>query len=260
MMAVMRVHKTKNYTIMSNHHFKEKGMSLKAKGLLSLMLSLPDDWDYSIMGLVKLSKDGKDSVMTALKELEQFRYLTRTRIQDEKGKFAGYDYDIYEEPQSEIPYAENPNTDKPNAENPPQLNTKESNTNGLTTKESKEIEDKPDKKEKKRATPLSSEFDEEFFPKPNWCTRQLIKAKYIDSDDLYIKEYNEIMEAITRDNGFEQARAVLRYFIDQFKTRKGKDENGNKIGSKLAYFETSVTNGIRRMNFEPSEIPEWLAE
>lgn len=71
-MTVIRVHKTANYTVMSNHHFKEKSMSLKAKGLLSLMLSLPDDWNYSISGLVKLSKDGKDGVMSALSELEEF--------------------------------------------------------------------------------------------------------------------------------------------------------------------------------------------
>ena len=81
-MAVMRVHKNANFTVMSNYHFREKKMSLKAKGLLSLMLSLPNDWDYSIAGLATLSKDGKDSVMSALKELEQFGYLTRTRLVD----------------------------------------------------------------------------------------------------------------------------------------------------------------------------------
>ena len=72
----MRVHKTANFTVMSNYHFREKKMSLKAKGLLSLMLSLPEDWDYSVAGLTTLSKDGKDGVMTALAELEKFGYLT----------------------------------------------------------------------------------------------------------------------------------------------------------------------------------------
>lgn len=140
-MAVIRVHKTKDYTVMSNTHFREKKMTLKAKGLLSLMFSLPDDWDYSIAGLTTLSKDGKDGVMSALKELEDFGYLKRTRLNDEKGKFAGYDYDIFEQPQSEKPYAENPNTDKPNTENPPQYITKQLNTNTSntdTTKENKE--------------------------------------------------------------------------------------------------------------------------
>lgn len=139
-MAVIRINKTGDYTVMSNTHFKEKELSLKAKGLLSLMLSLPDGWDYSINGLVTLSKDGRDSVMTALQELEQFRYLKRTRTNDGKGQFAGYDYDIYEKPFLEKPTTDIPNTDKPytekpNTENPQQLNTNQSITNELNKKE-----------------------------------------------------------------------------------------------------------------------------
>lgn len=135
-MGVIRINKTQNYTVLSNYHFKEKEMSLKAKGLLSLMLSLPDDWNYSVSGLVTLSKDGKDSVMSALAELEKFGYLQRQRTTDEKGKFNGIEYDIYEQPQRDIPISENPISDKTNAENPPQLNTnllktKELNTDNL---------------------------------------------------------------------------------------------------------------------------------
>ena len=139
----MRVHKTENYTVMSNNHFKEKEMSLKAKGLLSLMLSLPNSWDYSISGLVKLSKDGKDGVMSALGELEKFGYLQRIRIKDNKGKFSGIEYNIYEQPQRDNPIADNPtedkqkadneNTEKPLQLNTKQLNTKEVNTKGLNT-------------------------------------------------------------------------------------------------------------------------------
>ena len=148
-MSIIRVHKTNNFTVMSNTHFKEKAMSLKAKGLLSLMLSLPDDWNYSISGLVRLSKDGKDSVMTALAELEEFGYLTRHRTTDSKGKFSGVEYNIFEQPQRDNPSAENPNSaeqnaEKTNAENPSQLNTKESITNDKllnkeNTKENKDI-------------------------------------------------------------------------------------------------------------------------
>lgn len=127
-MSIMRIHKTKNFTIMSNFHFKEKKMSLKAKGLLSLMLSLPDDWNYSISGLVTLSKDGKDSVMSALAELEKFGYLKRTRLTNSKGQFQGVEYDIFEEPQPESPVSEeqnegNQNEDNANAGDQPQLNT-----------------------------------------------------------------------------------------------------------------------------------------
>jgi hypothetical protein len=114
---------------MSNHHFKERKMSLKAKGLLSLMLSLPDSWEYNISGLVKLSKDGKDSVMSALAELEKFGYLRRERTKDENGKYSGIVYHIYEVPQTEKPIAEKPNaeeqnTEKQNTEKPTQLSTK----------------------------------------------------------------------------------------------------------------------------------------
>ena len=138
-MSVIRVNKTQNYTVMSNSHFKEKGMSLKAKGLLSLMLSLPDDWNYSVSGLVSLSKDGKDSVMSALAELEDFKYLIRHRTTDSKGRFSGVEYNIFEEPQKDIPIAGKQNEGKQhegnqNAENPPQLNTKELNTKGSNTK------------------------------------------------------------------------------------------------------------------------------
>lgn len=127
-MSVFRINKTQNYTVMSNHHFKEKSMSLKAKGLLSLMLSLPDDWDYSISGLATLSKDGKDSIMSALAELEKFRYLERKRLTNEKGQFAGVEYNIFELPQPKKPIADKPNSanenaDNPNAENREQLNT-----------------------------------------------------------------------------------------------------------------------------------------
>lgn len=139
-MAVIRINKTSDYTVMSNAHFREKEMTLKAKGLLSLMLSLPETWDYSVAGLVALSKDGKDSVMNALSELETFGYLRRTKITDDKGRFAGYDYDIYENPQTGTPQAgkpqqEKPYAENPNTENPQQLNTNISNTNQSNTKE-----------------------------------------------------------------------------------------------------------------------------
>lgn len=135
-MAIFRVEKTNNYTVMSNYHFREKDMSLKAKGLLSLMLSLPNDWDYSIKGLVDYSKDSKDSVMSGLKELEEFGYLKRTMVKNDKGQFEGYDYNIFEKPQRENPYAENPNT-----ENPTQLNTNILNTNNNKKENTKEKND-----------------------------------------------------------------------------------------------------------------------
>ena len=135
-MSVFRIHKTENYTVMSNYHFKERDMSLKAKGLLSLMLSLPDTWNYSISGLVTLSKDGKDSVMSALSELERFGYLSRKQVVNSKGQFNGVEYNIFELPQldnavAELPKSANKKAEKLNAEKPRQLSTKEFNTNDI---------------------------------------------------------------------------------------------------------------------------------
>ena len=144
-MTVFRIEKTQNYSVMSNYHFKEKDMSLKSKGLLSLMLSLPDSWDYNISGLVRLSKDGKDSVMSALAELEKFGYLRRERTKDENGKFSGIVYHIYEVPQPEIQVSENPNSEKENSEKansekPRQLNTKGiKNLDNQSTNKEREI-------------------------------------------------------------------------------------------------------------------------
>ena len=151
------VHKTSDYTVMSNTHLKEKDMTLSAKGLLSLMLSLPDDWDYSVAGLCALSKDSKDSITSALKELEAFGYLVRTQRKNEHGKFEGYDYDVYEKPLTEKPLTEKPLTEKPLTEKPltekpltekpltekpPQLNTNISNTNIINNLNNKKLKDK----------------------------------------------------------------------------------------------------------------------
>lgn len=154
-MTVFRVHKNENYTVLSNYHFKEKEMTLKAKGLLSLMLSLPDAWDYSAAGLVKLSKDGKDSVNGALKELEKFGYLKRTQAVNSNGTFNGYNYEIYEMPNADIktekpttekPKTKKPKTEKPSTEKQQQLNKKELNIKQLNKKELKtEEEVKKDK-------------------------------------------------------------------------------------------------------------------
>lgn len=99
-MAVFRVHKTQNYTVMSNFHLREKDLSLKAKGLLSLMLSLPDDWDYSIRGLAALSKDNETAVKSALEELKQHDYLiiTKQMANETDSRKIEYEYNIYEKP------------------------------------------------------------------------------------------------------------------------------------------------------------------
>lgn len=123
-MPVIRVNKTKDYTVMANYHFRDKTLSLKAKGLLSMMLSLPDGWGYSVEGLMKLLPDGRDAINSTLKELEAHGYLKRGRQRGENGKLGQAVYNIYERPITDFPMLE-----KPMLENPQLLNTKVLNTN-----------------------------------------------------------------------------------------------------------------------------------
>ena len=152
-MAVFRINKTRDYTVMSNHHLRNTSLSLKAKGLLSLMLSLPDNWDYTTKGLASICKDGIDSICSAVKELEQHGYIVRERVRNDKGQLTTIEYTILEQPETALPEQEKPKRENPvldnpvlgkpeqgcpEQENPAQLNTNQlnkelSNTNGLTT-------------------------------------------------------------------------------------------------------------------------------
>lgn len=146
-MAVFRVEKTKDFTIMSNHHLRNTELSLKAKGLLSLMLSLPEDWDYTTKGLAHICKDGVDSITTALKELERHGYLTRQRLRYDNGQLGDIEYTIHEQPVStentglspkrENPRQVKPEQAKPKQAEPEQENPAQLNTNPLKTKKSK---------------------------------------------------------------------------------------------------------------------------
>ena len=136
-MAVFRVERNTGYTVMSNHHLRNKELSLKAKGLLSQMLSLPEDWDYTLAGLSLINRESIDAIRTAVWELEKAGYITRRQGRDEKGKMTAIEYTIYEQPQPpeldcpvlENPTADNPTTENPTSENPMQLNKDISRTN-----------------------------------------------------------------------------------------------------------------------------------
>ena len=160
-MAVFRVERNKGYTVMSNHHLRNAGLSLKSKGLLSMMLSLPEDWNYTTRGLAKICKEGTDSIGSALKELERAGYIVRNRLRDSKGKIVDVEYVIYEtphppdtgqpcedEPDTACPDTENPDMDNPCLENRPQLNKEkrspeEQNTDSPSTEGSNPIQSSP---------------------------------------------------------------------------------------------------------------------
>lgn len=132
-MAVFRVKKTRDFTVMSNHHLRNKEISLKAKGLLSVMLSLPDEWDYSLKGLANISKEEVDAIRTGIKELEKAGYIERHQIRNKKGQIEDMEYIIHEQPIVAEPILENPIPDKPFQKNPMQLNTNKSNVEELNT-------------------------------------------------------------------------------------------------------------------------------
>ena len=133
-MAVFRIDKTRDYTVMSNHHLRNRSLSLKAKGLLSLMLSLPEDWDYTMKGLAHICKDGIDSISGGIRELEAHGYLIRERVRNENGQLGSIEYTILEQPKQpepiqgtpilENPVQVNPTLDAPMQGEPAQLNTK----------------------------------------------------------------------------------------------------------------------------------------
>ena len=116
-MSVFRVEKAKGYTVMSNHHLRNHALSLKAKGLLSQMLSLPDDWDYTLQGLAQINKESIDAIREAVRELERAGYIKRSRERDERGCLRGTVYTIYEQPHAE-PTPEEPTQEKPALDNP----------------------------------------------------------------------------------------------------------------------------------------------
>ena len=180
-MAVFRVERNTGYTVMSNHHLRNKELSLKAKGLLSQMLSLPEDWDYTLAGLSHINREKIDAIREAVKELEKAGYIVRSRERDEKGRLRGADYVIYEQPQPrepeaatsggqppilDLPTLENPTLDNPTLEKP----TQEKPTLENPTQLNKDIQRTDLPKKEKSNTDLSSNHSIPILsPNPSPC-------------------------------------------------------------------------------------------
>lgn len=172
-MAVFRIHKNDNFVVIGKTHLKEKDMSLKAIGLLSVMLGLPDDWNYSVTGLAAIRSESKNTINSILNELEEFGYLKRTLIRSANGTIAGYEYDIYEEP-----YPKNPDTEKPYPKNPDldnwyQYNNNKLNNNKLNNKEYKKGFIKPTLEEveaykKERNLTLDAQSFIDYYESNGW--------------------------------------------------------------------------------------------
>ena len=221
-MAVFRVERNTGYTVMSNHHLRNKELSLKAKGLLSQMLSLPEDWDYTLAGLSHINREKIDAIREAVKELEKAGYIVRSRERDEKGRLRGADYVIYEQPQPrepeaatsggqppilDLPTLENPTLDnptlekptqeKPTLENPTQLNkdisSKEKSNIDLSSTDSIPIHSlnplpydgeaaEPPERKRKEATDAYSVYEE--IIKDNIEYDHFVRYGQVDKDRL----------------------------------------------------------------------------
>ena len=160
-MAVFRIEKTRDYTVMSNHHLRNAGLSLKSKGLLSMMLSLPENWNYTTKGLAKICKEGTDSIGSALKELERAGYIVSNRLRDSKGKIVDVEYVIYrrrpilrtdqpceDRPDTACPDLQTriwiaPPSGKPNQLNKEKRNPEKQNTDSSSTEGSNPIQSSP---------------------------------------------------------------------------------------------------------------------
>ena len=258
-MAVFRVERTRDYTVMCNHHLKDSGLSLKAKGLLSMMLSLPDEWNYSTRGLAAICKEGVDAIGKALKELEQAGYIVRRQLRGADGRICDTEYTIYEQPRppdtalpdTENPYLDIPDMEQPDTDNPAQLNTKKSNT-------------------KKSNTNLSSTHS--FFPsapEPDGLTDGLDKKAEIREqieydilcqqyDRMQLDELVEIMLEVSMNRsptirigrdaeyptGFVQQRFEKITSMHIEKVMDGIRENTTRVWNTKAYLMAALFNSV----------------
>ena len=158
-MAVFRIEKTRDYTVMSNHHLRDKMLSLKAKGLLSLMLSLPEEWDYTTKGLARICKDGVDSICAGVRELEEHGYVIRQRVRNPNGQLGAIEYTILEQPrppEPEKPERENPVLDNPEQAHPVLEEPEQGNPAQLNTNRSSKDKSKKDLSSTERSNPVLS--------------------------------------------------------------------------------------------------------
>lgn len=224
-MAVMRVEKNSDYTVVDNFYLRDKRLSLKTKGLFTIMLSLPDDWDFSINGLAAFLKDGRDSIAKALSELESFGYLKRRRATDPKGHFAGYEYDIFEQPQDNTPYSEKPCTENPNTEKPYTGTPCTENPTQQSTK-----------KQSTKKTKLSSKSDDDTDGQLS-----LTEENHSETVDKPEKE-NTVTKSI---------QEAAEHIYSAYPRKEGKAKGFEQVGQWLKGRQIS---GIGRVKFNHEEL------
>ena len=217
-MPVIRVQKTKNYTVMANYHLRDKRLSFKAKGLMSFMLSLPEEWDYTVNGLSAFATDGRDGVREALRELETAGYLRMGQSRT-SGKFGKTEYIITEKPFTGNPLTGKPITAKPITENPTQLSTKEESTKEVSKEE----------RSKEGVTASFSSSLGEIKAKWESTFHPLMKAGDLETLDAYIQDYGRMgvlnaIETAGKRKNLNRATLSPRYLLPILKNPTSKPE------------------------------------
>jgi len=227
-LAVFRVEKKKDYTCMSNHSLRNHNLSLKAKGLHALMLSLPEDWDYTLVGLKHICRESIGSINGAIQELEKEGYIIRTRARNEKGQLTAIEYSIYEvppettenkasEPNVEKPHVENPHMEKPHVENRSQVNTNKQNTNRPSTKGQRDAYLLTSRaREMEQAIDELRSFIEERIGRPLWHSEIRICTSWVKNNaDM------DMIHLAVEDNLFRKDNFDLKYVqktLDEWKS------------------------------------------
>lgn len=256
-MATIRVHKTKNYTVMSNTHLRDKNLSLKAKGLLSVMLSLPDNWEYSIAGLVAISKENETAVKSALNELKDNNYVVVIKEKPTKnnGGRIKYSYDVYEEPKkqgTEKQGVENLGVEFQGIESNTQLNTKESSTNKQNTDILNIKMDNTSSNDDGKVNTSFSENDE----KPKLTKSELQKKQ----KDMSKRFYDICDVSIGHGDLKEAVNNAFNLYLDLFTEKTGKihpilrDETLIDVCSALSHINDKEFNHFEEFDFsKPKE-------
>ena len=238
-MAIYRVHKIKNFTSVNNYLIKDENLSLKDKGMMVVLLSLPEQWEYSVMGLKGICKESKDTINGILNNLEKYEYLERKKIRNDKGQFVEWKYDIYEIPKplyvKENPYPKNRDMEKPDMENYTQLNTNKLNTKELNNTTTNTIFDLL-QENGFQLSPIQYEVVQQWDD--NELTRYAIKKavlnnkfniSYIDKILTSFKKKNikTVQQAIEDDEDFETKREL--YYKKKYEVKESRYEREKRL-------------------------------
>ena len=237
-MSVFRVEKNNNYTVMANYHLRDKELSFKAKGLLSYMLSLPENWDYSLNGLARVSKEGIKAIKNIINELKEKGYLKINRLRKENGQYQ-YEYLIREIPEGIEPEYQKGYAVKGESEKGIQINTNNK-------------KDKIDINDKTQA--LENPF-----------VIDLIKSGYISDDEYNLSFYDDFFQDLL-SKGYDKIKiySVIHYIVPRVLKSNFKDDKGCEISNKFAYLKSSVSSNLKRFEqtaeslYDDLEDYDWL--